>query len=332
MDKKKNTLKLKKYCARKHSGDVENSTLKKVEVIKLYNCFHGKKIWDLSESQKYSSNCIHRSFESAAEFAERQRARGRTFYIKEMPALKLDNDKCSILITQFNENSPLKMYSGSAVREAQPAKKVKQSPYDDNCLAAGAPMDAVLSSFNSDSFFWKPQGLDKNVALMLYVDKNISFDPLKSTKLKAWESKSAGVNKPLDWLVLASDISQSSILRIYKASCAQKIKKDSSKSDCKKSKKSKCIQRQKNLDELLLSIKNQKKNDLFFFYRTKDIGGFCGTPSKFWVEKNSGCYDKAGDYLLYCKSPKRGLEIFQIEVSTYEITCIPGMYQEEKAA
>ncbi|MDD7805976.1 MAG: hypothetical protein PUP46_10570 [Endozoicomonas sp. (ex Botrylloides leachii)] len=311
MDNKKSLILFDVTHSAYDAEELKKTTLKSIEVIKIYNCFHGKKIWNESQRQTYTNNCLYASFDDAAAFAETIRARGRTIYIKEMPALLIKNNNYGIILTQLNESCPLTAYSAMAIREDCPKGTMKIEQYGNNYLAKGAPMEGVLLSFRHNSRFWKKEQPDQDSVIVAYADNKLTFDPLKTTELKAWKSKSGGKNQLLNWNEEPSNIRQSAILRHYRQAGFQE--KKSSMFEPVKAKKL-------SQNTLLKAIKDQVKNDLFFFYREHDIDGYLGGTCEFWVELNNQCDAINSSYLLYIKSPKKGIEIFEVEQTTYEIT------------
>ena len=285
-----------KYCLE----TLQQLTLNSLSATKLYSCFYDKKIWNNSTFETYENQHYYTSFDEAAAFAETLRARGRTVYIKEQPAIAIQSKDFSIAVTQLNEHCPFTSYSAQAIHDHASEGFIRIEKFSNNYMALTAPILGILLSFELSSRFWKTPLTKEQAVIALYADNSTSFAALKTTKLKAWSSKSAGKNNPLGWNEENNNISQSAILRHIKQS------QEALFTPVKASSKS----QDKTQEARLKAIREQVLNDLFFFYRENDLGNCLGNPSKFWVESHHRQHNQD---LLFTQSPKKGLKCFRLK-------------------
>lgn len=185
-----------------------------IRPIKMFYCLYGRNAWHSTWVQKYSTGCMHLKIESAKMHAENRRVQGSVFYIKEMPALEIDVGPYRAFITQINNPCPLREYRINALRERPPPGMNLIKNARDCYLKFGVQLSALVLSFAHDSRFWTTPQPFRNSVMVLYNSHKIEAEPLKSTKLKGWESNSAGKDYRLWWSSKTSKVSQASVLRI----------------------------------------------------------------------------------------------------------------------
>jgi len=196
----------------------EKLKLRYIDVIKIYYCFYGRNAWHSTWVQKYYENCMHSSIESAKRFAERNRVQGSVFYIKELPALFIESGEYPIIITQINEDCPLREYSAVALKDSIESGQLKINGFKNNYLSFGSSLQGLILSFKPNSRFWRiPQKIDNSV-ILLYSEVNTEYQPLNKNKLKSWKSASIGSKECLAWIGIDNNVNQKSILSLYNES------------------------------------------------------------------------------------------------------------------
>lgn len=199
---------------------LEKLSLHDVASIKIFYCFQGRNAWHSTWICRYYDNCMHLTLESAQKYAESMRKSGSVFYIYEIPALLLDSQDYAVVVTQINEDCPLRYYSEKAVRKNGYGAKEKVDKYSENYIVLGSPMDRLVYSFLPGSRFWKVQQPIKNSIIFLYTRSQENALLLRQEKLKAWKSYSMGNDCYLGWNPIENyKVSSKSVRRIFKRSC-----------------------------------------------------------------------------------------------------------------
>lgn len=198
---------------------LESLSLHDVASIKIYYCLLGRNAWHSTWIRRYSNNCMHLTIESAKKYAESLRNNGSVFFIYEIPALLLDTQDYAVIITQINEDCPLRQYSMKGAKKIGYGVKEKKDKYSENYIVRGAPMDRVISSFLPDSRFWKAQQPLKDSIIFLYTRFQENAILLSHEKPKAWKSFSIGKNYCLGWIPMNSNVSARSVRGIFRKSC-----------------------------------------------------------------------------------------------------------------
>jgi len=184
----------------------KKSRLLAMKAVKLYYCYYGRNAWHSTWSQKYTPNCMHFTFNSAKEFAERNRVAGSVFFIQEMPALQMTSAGKNFYITQINIDNPLKEYRLNSLKEDKVVDITKPKSY----FYYGALIEKLMATFDPDSNFWtRCQG--ENSVLPLLGNVNVSPEDLGDEPLMRWKSKARGTGYYLDWNELDSEVSSKAI-------------------------------------------------------------------------------------------------------------------------
>lgn len=199
-------------------GDPDARRLRCVAATKIFYCFYGRNAWHSTWVQKYSTDCMYLTAESAQAHAERKRVQGSVFYVTELPAIELDVGSFRVFITQINTSCPLREYRCKAVKTSAAAGKQLIEGARDQYLDFGASLQGAVLSFNHDSRFWVTRQPSENSVMVLYTAGSVPSEPLRTTPLKAWKSSSVGKYYYLNWARLKANVSGRSVLRIFKQS------------------------------------------------------------------------------------------------------------------
>ena len=81
-----------------------------INLVKLFYVHYGRNAWNSTWIQRYTNGCMHLSFSSACEYAERNRVSGSVFYIREIPSIWICGEKFNLFVTEINTDKPLFKY------------------------------------------------------------------------------------------------------------------------------------------------------------------------------------------------------------------------------
>jgi hypothetical protein len=148
---------------------------------------------------------------SAKHVAERWRAQGSVFTIREQPALILSSSAGAFIVTEINTEQPLgnlarRRGAESVVVEIQDRLAHKE-------LASTVEQIASLLKASA-RYSWSPLCPPKSLILVGTDSVDVEFARLRSRNLKSWRSSSDGPQYFLGWIEGASNIRPAPILRI----------------------------------------------------------------------------------------------------------------------
>ncbi len=190
-------------------SEIANSELNGVQAVKIYYLIYGRNAWrNTWITRYYSEASMHLNYNSARRYAEEHRKRGSHFTIRELPAIAFQSSQGVFVVTQINENEPLKDYLFPDVNY--------HYIITDKCyrvLCPGQLIKNIADSFYYFSPFWKTQPESKDSVMHLATVLETFLEPYDG-KLKQWESFSQGTDYYLGWDEVDNKICPDYILTI----------------------------------------------------------------------------------------------------------------------
>ncbi len=210
---------------------LDNSPLKGISRGLMYYVHTGRNAWHSTWVTQYANGCMHTTFESAKEYAEKRRTRGTVFYIKQLPCLIFRSRNTCVLVTEINNRNPLSGYSPDATTDDVAYGLNKIEGALNNYLKIGAPINGVAMSFLPNSRFWNVRpGPRDSVIILASKNPAMSVEKVSSDSLLAYKSYSNGGNYYLGWSGIESEIKRLAVLQLYrKAKPNKSSKKDAQK-------------------------------------------------------------------------------------------------------
>ena len=214
---------------------LDSSPLKGISRGLIYYVHTGRNAWHSTWVTQYANGCMHTTFESAKEYAEKRRTRGTVFYIKQLPCLIFRSQNTCVLVTEINNRNPLSGYSPDATTDDVAYGLNKIEGALNNYLKIGAPINGVAMSFLPNSRFWnvRPSPRD-SVIILASNNPAMPVEKVPSDSLLAYKSYSIGGNYYLGWSGIESEIKRLAVLQLYRKAKPNK----SSKTDAQKTRAS----------------------------------------------------------------------------------------------
>jgi len=205
---------------------LDSNPLKGISRGLVYYVHSGRNAWHSTWVTQYANGCMHTTFESAKEYAEKRRARGTVFYIKQLPCLIFRSQNTCVLVTEINSRSPLSGYSPDAKDDDVGYGFNKIEGALDNYLKIGAPINGVAMSFLPNSRFWNVRpGPRDSVVILSCKNPALSVEKVSSDSLLAYKSYSNGGNYYLGWSSIGSEIKRLAVLKLYRKAKPNKSSK-----------------------------------------------------------------------------------------------------------
>jgi hypothetical protein len=177
----------------------------------LYYVYRGRNAWHATWVTHYHDGCMCTSLTTARQIAERWRAQGSVFTIREQPTLILTTDAGTFAITEINTQRPLGNLASR--RGAEPALKEIQQR-----LSSRQPPTTVeqLASLlvAAARYTWSPLCPPKSLVMVAAGPNGSEIERLRTRNLKSWASSSSGSQYYLGWSERSSAIKPSAVLRI----------------------------------------------------------------------------------------------------------------------
>lgn len=190
-------------------SEIANSELNGVQAVKIYYLIYGRNAWRSTWITRYYSEAsMHLNYNSARRYAEEHRKSGSHFTIRELPAIAFQSSQGVFVVTQINENEPLKDYLFPDVNY--------HSKITDKCyrvLCPGQLIKNIADSFYYFSPFWKSRPKSQDSVMHLATVLKNFLEPYDG-KLKQWESFSQGTDYYLGWNEVDNKICPDYILKI----------------------------------------------------------------------------------------------------------------------
>lgn len=180
----------------------------------LYYLYRGRNAWHSTWVTHYFDGSVSASMGSVRELAEKWRAQGSAFTIREQPALICDTDAGLLAVTEINTERPL---GNLSQRRHAPAALAELHVR----LSSNGP-PTTIEQFASllraaAKYSWSPLCPPKALVLIASNAADQPIDRLRTRNLKAWRSSSAGSGYYLGWNECSSPVKSSAVLRIVEA-------------------------------------------------------------------------------------------------------------------
>jgi hypothetical protein len=164
---------------------------------KLFYVYSGRNAWHSTWVQKYREGCMHTTWHSAAQYAERNRVQGSVFYIEERPALVFRGREATLFVTQINCPAPLTEFTS----ESSSTERYAVQPQDTlrNPLEPAVPLKDVALAFVPHSRYWRKRPPQENSVMLLIPNGPLGLlaDPTSTLALR--KSYSSGPRYMLGW-------------------------------------------------------------------------------------------------------------------------------------
>lgn len=191
---------------------LSSQTIVKRGVRKLYYVVSGRNAWWATWVNRYQSGCMHLDLSSAMQHAERLRTNGSVFYIKEIPALVLQGETSTLVVTQINCEVVLAAYhpKGYSLRR----NNIKRT---ENHILPGISLSLAASSFARDSGYWGVMPPSDDSVLIFAADVPLSkFEIYRESSVVQYKSNSNGGQYLLSWSKLPFDVKSKALRKIIK--------------------------------------------------------------------------------------------------------------------
>ena len=199
-------MELKTYDKNIHDEILFDKVVKK-GVRKIYYVSSGRNAWWSTWVKQYNSGCMHTTLHSAKQYAEKLRTNGSVFYIQEIPALVLEGEFISLVVTQINCLDVLQNY--------KPKSKDLTTNTTHCHITAGGSLCHAYNSFAFDSAFWEIAPPAKNSVIRLLCDTKIKyFDLYRASNVNSYKSESIGPDYYLRWHPSTFEAKNKSLARI----------------------------------------------------------------------------------------------------------------------
>ncbi len=200
-------MELKIYEKDLHADILSDKAIIKKGIRKIYYVSSGRNAWHSTWVKQYNPGCMHSTLQSAKNYAEKLRTNGSVFYIQELPALVLEGELTSLIVTQINCMDVLQDYK----------PKIKPPNNKSTCcyITAGNSLLHACKSFDHDSIFWKTAPPAKNSVIRLLCTIKIKdFDPYHASNISAYKSESIGPDYLLNWSASVFEMKNKSLVKI----------------------------------------------------------------------------------------------------------------------
>ena len=185
----------------------ETNTLriKSVSAKKLYHCTYGRQAW-----RKYTQNSFYTALDVAKAYCEDSRSRGKTFYIKELPAIQIETGGIVFFITQLNTQSPLKSFIPSLLKKSGEVESLGKR----SCLGFGISMNVLIDALERDSEYWQEKPGENQTIICFSEEADTVANNLDTKELNEWSSLSRGAKYDLTWIEGESDVRSQFVMKL----------------------------------------------------------------------------------------------------------------------
>ena len=192
-----------------HFLEIKTLRIKSVISVRLFHCTYGRQAW-----RRYTEQSFYTDLQHAKAYCEQNRSKGKSFYIKELPALQVSVDGAVFFITQLNNIIPLASFrpesSGTQVKKQMLARQIKWK----SCLAFGVPLDVLMDALKIDSGYWKEKVLSNQTIICSSDDNSKVAEKLDTQKMKEYSSLSKGAKYALIWFEKETEINGKAVLSL----------------------------------------------------------------------------------------------------------------------
>lgn len=191
------------------SNILKSETLFKIKSIGTAKLFHCNYTHSRQIGRSYADDSFYVDSQKAMDYCENNRLRGRSFFINELPALKIVAGNYSFFVTQINTNTPLQDFNPTITKSETGASQLE------NCLAFGSPINNLLEALKPESDYWSKESNTDHL-IILYIENSEVVTPLLDDNLKVFISKSKGTDQPLFWAKKVSTLDCAFVLELNK--------------------------------------------------------------------------------------------------------------------
>jgi hypothetical protein len=201
------------YSEKRFSG-LAAAEIKRFKAGSLYYLYRGRNAWHSTWVTHYFDGSVSASMWDVRELAEKWRAQGSAFTIREQPALICETDAGLLAITQINTERPL---GNLTKRRGAPAAiaELHERLSSDRPRTSVEQFASLLRA--AAKYSWSPLCSPKALVLVGTDVADLPIDRLRTRNLKSWRSSSAGSGYYLNWNEGSSPIKPNAILRIVEA-------------------------------------------------------------------------------------------------------------------
>lgn len=188
------------YVYERHDKMLAVSIKDVMPVVLRFVC-RGRNAWYGTWVRQYFDGCFFDTFESAKDYAERNRGPGNVFYVEEIPSLAFVGDNFCGVVAQINVSLPFADYLVSvedrpAVLSDETYGRAPEIP----AARMGSSIVQVLSSFDVDSGHWRRRQPRRNSLVLVWQRLEcLSLEVLTEAPLDEFVSEAQGVNYYLHW-------------------------------------------------------------------------------------------------------------------------------------
>lgn len=197
--------------SRKRFPALASANILEIKAGSLYYIYRGRNAWHSTWVTHYHEGCMSSSLATAKQVAERWRAQGSVFIIREQPTLIFVTGTGTLAVTEINTERPagnLASRRGAepALREIQERLSSREPP---------TTVDQIASLLIAAAkYSWSPLCPPKSLILLASGSSSHEIQRLRTRNLKSWASSSFGSQYLLSWSERPSAIKPGAVLRI----------------------------------------------------------------------------------------------------------------------
>jgi len=155
---------------------------------------------------------MHVDLQAAKQQAESWRKNGSVFYINEIPAIVMQSENLTLVVTQINCDVVFADYRPNGVHHF-----LKNPVSLRNHMLPGASLRLAVSSLARDSGYWKIQPPPRDSVLLFKADIPLQwFDAYRESSVNQYRSESVGGQCALIWKEYPSIVKSKAIRNIVR--------------------------------------------------------------------------------------------------------------------
>lgn len=168
--------------------------------IKIFYLYRGRNAWHSTWVQHYYPGCMTDAISTAKSNAESMRGPGNVFYILDTPALAIESELGSLVITQINTGDPLGGYEPLPMASLVENGEFKRRRLPRR-LKVGAPLAEIRETFQRGSPYWSVAPAMESDVLVLWLQTPRRPKPLDPGGLLVRRKSSSGGDRSvaLEW-------------------------------------------------------------------------------------------------------------------------------------
>lgn len=201
-----------KLCCKKKPS-IADALACSSRAIKIHYLVRGRNAWNSTWVQHYYSGCMATANSDVELDAEKRRENGSVWSITELPALAIDSESGTLVITQLNSQSPLAGYSAEAVSVNAPPGTQLVEGAKNRYLKPGTSIGLMALSFAHDSRFWKQKPPPDNSVILLYMPAATGrFELITDQLFNRRSQPSGGRQNSICWSIIPSGVKSGPVL------------------------------------------------------------------------------------------------------------------------